>query len=471
MAVRIAVKDLPAKLPGRVDPKDSTRYVFDTVHSTNQLGNKTQWTIIVRVLDQKKDEFVSITPDFYKGQLNKDYVGWIKVYSGVIGGKVRETPPTIISKGKNIGKANETNVFTQALRDAFSKYNDQIKKSKSQDVVVDGVILYPPMLAQNITAQKKPIDYKQNVYIQPKYNGVRVVSVMGESVTDNNQNTKEELTEMNNIIMYSRTRKLYFMFDYIRKELAEIFDWAKSEFAYERKESDNGEVKNKLYLDGEIYKTGVNLQLIAGIANREITPEDIGEYLDYYIFDCFFPDKELVFSERLKYLQRIKSKFPDLKYVKFAPTHSVDSWDETKALYDSYLAEGLEGAIMRLDQPYKYSYNSYHTPWLLKIKPVLDEEFKIVGYKAAEKGKAQGDLMFIVETDQGKQFSVTLGMPLGEKKALYKKMSTVCPGHGGKTYFEAKYKGKLLTVMFDEWSKDKIPLRARTDGIVIRDYE
>ena len=41
----------------------------------------------------------------------------------------------------------------------------------------------------------------------------------------------------------------------------------------------------------------------------------------------------------------------------------------------------------------------------------------------------------------------------------------------GLTHFENKYKGKMLTIKYDELSTDGVPVRARTDGIVIRDYE
>ena len=39
----------------------------------------------------------------------------------------------------------------------------------------------------------------------------------------------------------------------------------------------------------------------------------------------------------------------------------------------------------------------------------------------------------------------------------------------GKTLFERKFKGKPLTVQFDEYSMNNVPIRA--NAVAIRDYE
>jgi hypothetical protein len=38
-----------------------------------------------------------------------------------------------------------------------------------------------------------------------------------------------------------------------------------------------------------------------------------------------------------------------------------------------------------------------------------------------------------------------------------------------KSKFKKDYYGKMMTVEFEDWSKDKIPLRAK--AVTIRDYE
>lgn len=445
------VKDFRKEIPGEIDHDDTTTYKFPEIIGKNKHGTKTHWQIIVRLYDRKTDKFIEIRDEYYNGkqQLPAEIVGWMKVISktgessktGKIG-KVRDTVPTIVESGKNLTKENETNVFTQALRDAYGKYMTQTQKSGLNDIMYEGVKLYPPMLAQNKESQKKQPDYSANIYIQPKYNGVRVVSTADNS---------------GGIIMYSRKMKLYYGFSYIRDEISKIIDW------FDQKHD------MKIYIDGEIYYPEMSLQKISGIVRKETQESDIR--LNYYVFDCFFPDKpDMLYSERLMFMEKIKAHFGDkLHYVKFTPTDQVKSEEEAQIMFRKYLKDGLEGAIMRLDGKYEYSYNEYHSSVLLKMKPVLDDEFDIIGYEAAEKGKSKGVLKFILQTKEGKVFPINIGMPIPELKEMYKMMPKI--EKNGKTYFENHFKGKKLNVKFDEWSDDRLPLRPRTEGIVLRDYE
>jgi hypothetical protein len=60
-------------------------------------------------------------------------------------------------------------------------------------------------------------------------------------------------------------------------------------------------------------------------------------------------------------------------------------------------------------------------------------------------------------------------MPIADRVALFKKMGAA--EANGKTHFENAYAGKRMTIQYDELSKDGVPLRIVTDGIVLRDYE
>lgn len=439
-AKSLAIKDYK-KIPGEIDPNDPTTYIFPQVASKRN-AKPTYWRIIVRLVEANiydergEDSFRLIADEYFNNKPISNTYGWIKVLSKVgENGKVKKAPPTYVKSGKNIGKANQTNVFTQALRDALSKYNKQLQKSR-EDIVAP-ITLYPPMLAQEKSKQKSPVDYSREVYIQKKFNGVRVVSA-----AHNGQ-----------IIMYSRARHIYPGFSHIRPELGEIF----------------AKYPN-IYLDGEVYKHGVDLQIISGTARKEIGAECVELKLDYYIFDCFDPARpDLTFSQRLAIIQEIEKNFGHLIFVKFVETNRVKNEEEAQAFYQHYLSGGYEGAILRLDAPYKYSYNDYHSSNLLKMKPVHDAEFRIIGYTSGRVGKAEGVLMFILQTKSGKEFTINLGMPIEERKELYAKMGTI--EDNGKTHFENHYKGKLLTVMFDELSSDGVPVRARTQGIVLRNYE
>jgi len=456
-ASSINITDFKAQMPGKVSD-DKLVYEFPLITSiNNRTKKKTLWRILVGLQDAVGTAVEIRDSYFGSEQLPVGICAWIRVVSGIEGGKVRDVKPTIVCEGKNAGKANATNAFTQALRDALGLHNKQAKKSTSakEEAKPNGgdhltYEMYPPMLALNIeTLKKKPDWDHETLFVQRKYNGVRVVSTYdGEfgSGTD-------VAPAKPRVILYSRSRHEYPDFDYIKSELLPIFEY------YWR------ETGRKLYLDSELYKAGIDLQELSGIARRILKHESRKSepQLELHVYDCFLPtDAELTFSERLEILEEIFAKFGNLTYIKFVPTYRVDSHAEMEVYYKKFLSEGYEGIIIRRDAPYQFSYNSYHSPDLLKKKPVHEEEFKIIGYTEGEKGKAKGALMLILETPEGKKFTITPGLTMEERYKLFAEMPQV---------FERDYKGKMLTVLFDEYSADKIPVRARTDGLIIRNYE
>jgi len=450
----INIKDFASELPGAIDPKDPTQYVFPEIQSTNQHKKQMFYSIVVRLEKTETDgtkTFIPLVPKYFdsKEVIPVGVVGYIKVLSKVKEtGAYKKSEPTYVKTGKNLGKANQTNVFTQALRDAYSKYNKHKQKSSTLDSNKTTIELYPPMLSQWLSdqAQFTDEDYA-NAWTQVKLNGVRVVA----TVDIVEPNTRQ-------IIFYSRSRHLYPGFKYIKDELDAVFLYFEKEQGM------------KIYLDGEIYKHGVDLQTTSGDARKESKSEATDIKYNYNIFDVFVPAQpELTFSQRLKLLDIIQLQTATTNYIKVVPTVKVESKIHFDELYKAALKDNYEGIMLRTDTPYRYSYNSYHSKSLLKLKPVHDGEYKIVGYTAGTKGKAEGDLMFILETATGKQFTITLGLTSTERKRLYQEMEV--KDTDGVTTFEKKYKGKQLTIQYAELSSDGVPVQARTEGIVIRDYE
>lgn len=461
----IKIDNYKTDIPGKIDPDDNTVFMFPQIVSqNNKSGKKTYWRALVRVFTENNSgdkHYLPLLPEYFNPKHDMEgKKALIVIVSKLEGGKVRDVTPTIINSGKNLGKANETNVFTQALRDALGLHNKhlQIANYSGPETIIPGkealgpkssaspenlaaqiyektgvlARFYPPMLAklrdvQNITFP---------AYVQPKLNGVRVV-IFYDAPTKN-------------IYVYSRNKKAYPGFDYIIKELAPILAEHPG-----------------LYLDGEMYKHGMSLQEISGYARRALsTSINAAEKLEYNVFDAFRPDQDkVVFSERQKWLDPIFNyKFAHIKRV---PTTQVKNEEEIRANYDKWLKDGYEGAIIRLDAPYVYSYHHYHTPVLLKMKLIMEGEYTIVGYTRGKKGKAADALMLTLETPEGKRFDVTPAMPLPDRNKLYAKMGE--KGPDGKTYFERHYLGKPYTIQYQELSKDNIPVQAR--GEVVRDYE
>lgn len=420
----INVKDYRTEVPGGLD-EPKTAWVFPTVEGVNSNSKTMYWTVSVKVFRMVGGVpvFIPIEEDFFNSKVSIDAFAQISVDSKIAGGKVRDAVPTVVRAGKNLGKASSTNALTQALRDAYGLYNKQLKKHTRDET------RFPPMLAQVLKDQKKPIDIAAGVYVQRKYDGVRAVSTI----------------EGDELIMYSRRGNLYPGFDYIKGELkAALAPY----YAAGR----------KVYLDGEIYKHGVMLQDISGQARRDSTADDI--ICDYMIYDCFIPSEpELIYADRKTLLDEIFAA-AGFTHAENVETFAVNTEAELVELYEAFLEEGYEGAMVRVNAPYAYSYNEHHSKVLLKMKPTRDAEFTMIGWETGEKGKAAQALMAICQTDAGKAFPVTPAMELPDRIALAKKMVEIEPN--GKTHFENHWQGRKLIVYYDEMSKDLVPQRART---------
>lgn len=430
-STHVNITDFLAELPGT---RTEFGWEFPTVNSVNSNGKAMFWIVTVGLFEVTPAGDVDIRPTdqhFQAAPLGDNMRGRIVVRSGIVGGKTKKVSPTIVFTGKNIGKKSATNVWTQALRDALGMYNKQFKKRR--DIAVNNVdapanpTMYPPMLAQVFSQQKNVlIDDDHPVYMQPKFNGVRSVAVMND----------------NQVLIYSRRRNIYPGLDHIRAEVAVMLaDYPGT------------------YLDGEIYLHGEPLQEISGAARGGHTDK---KYY-YMVYDCFDPKSpDENFAERHIILEGIFGGH-ECVYVKPVETVRVTNRDQVGPLFDRWIDEKYEGAMIRLDKPYEYSYNEKHSKRLLKMKPVLDAELEIVGYSDSGKGKSAGALMIVCGVEyEGTTFllPVTPAMEIEERVAMAAKMKVIEPN--GKTHFDNHWLGKKIIVEYDELSKDGIPQRART---------
>lgn len=447
----IHVKDFRTEIPGKLSDDRLTWY-FPLVTTTTTLGQESNWKIYVRVVSGNPpttdSDPIPIEDSFFDSKpMNNNLAGWIKVDTG-IGDTVSVRVPTLILSGKKPKTKSATNVFTQALRDAYGLYNKQAKKASTATINIEKGIsteLLPPMLAQTLAEQttRPTISDEDPAFIQPKFNGVRAVTTLNELPAVDGKRQWE-------VIMYSRRKNLYPGFNYIKNEVKDILIsfWEKGV---------------KLYLDGELYKHGIALQDISGHARREDKAEGIS--LDYMVYDCFVAnDRNLNVIERRKILDEV---FGQLNgpgnvtslHTKMVPTDEVYMFEDIDTLYKLFLSQGYEGAMVRLNKPYSFGFNEHHSDVLLKIKPTFDGEYEVTGWETGKKGKAAQALMIICSLD-GKTFPVTPALKLPERIALANKMATVEPN--GKDHFTNHWKGKKIIVFYDELSKSGLPQRART---------
>ena len=234
-----------------------------------------------------------------------------------------------------------------------------------------------PMLAYPVS--KKPIDYTDKVFIQPKLDGVRcLIQATGDSVTGFY------------VTAYSRTGKEWLNIDHIIKVLVPFF------------------VKHpNVILDGELYNHDLKNdfeKIISLVRKTKPMYHDRVESEMKVQFHCYdIIDENMIFSERMGF---VYNNLEESYCIKHVPTDRVFKHEEALSVhYDGNLKDGYEGSIVRLNTEYQCKRS--HS--LRKFKDFSDAEATIIGYEEG-KGKRVGTLgKFMMQDDEGKEFGCPPG--------------------------------------------------------------
>jgi DNA ligase-1 len=420
-----------------LDPKEfpftienSYKIKFPKLFSKLNSSNKIRFWEIYAFLLYKNEKIKIISLDQFNALKLKypKLIMYIYTEYGQINGKISITEPTIIKEGKNIGKSNETNIFTQSLihmRNLYLKKINSGYKLKISNINTDNIF---PMALQIYDKYKKHIVYP--CYIQPKLDGIRLISQL----------------EDNNVILKSRRLKEFKGFQAIKDEIKILLQ--------------NSEDKN-IILDGELYNHNTSLQEISGIVRNE--QEDYKEKLKlkFYIFDYINIFQNNTFEERY---QKLKELFKNkkFKHIILIDTIKINNEKESNIYYNNFIKDGYEGIVYKnMNAKYEFSnYKEIRSYQFLKRKKGYDAEYPIIGFEAGIHGKDKDAIIFIMGTTNGKQFKAVPNDTLPNRKKMYKLALE---------NFNTLYKNKLATIKFDEYSQDQIPLRAKF--ITIREYE
>lgn len=489
-------------MPGSFS-EDGKTYEFPMVSEVDAVGNTRNWVLYVQMADSSDELCVLNDKSILSQPVTQldDMHGVIFTKSWHEGGNQHKgKTPTIVSRGKNVGKKNATNVATQALRDGLGLYNKKLKASGRKGVVSVPVqqsaaaasgqdeqthIDRPlPMLVKKLGDSKDAKldleEFTNGVMVQPKLNGVRLVarSVDGE------------------INLYSRKGGDYpglsKMYPDIQEILSKVPDcWAQMDSFEKYSES-----APLVYLDGELYEHGKSLRWISGEARNS----GGGATLTFWVFDCFFPEiaaqgKNVPSKFRQDFLDRLFSaaKFEEGKKANIARVETTPieigkdgntaelCMDKVNTIIKAYIADGYEGGIVRKNnKPYRYGEKNYHSSNLLKIKPLFDSEFPVVSYSQGEAGKDRGAVIWTCEVPAGESETgnaetfnvVSKNMTYKQRYKLFAHLGDMVENADGQkmTRFERDFKGKLMTIEYPERSsKTGKPTQAKAIGF--RHYE
>jgi len=267
-----------------------------------------------------------------------------------------------------------------------------------------------PMLAHKF--DDKRVNWSQPVYIQPKLDGVRCLF------------TKDGA--------YSRAGNKFMNVVHIELALIPFF-------------KQNPDV----ILDGELYNHELKNdfeKIISLVRKQKPTADDrldARHLVQFHVYDYF--DGVMYDSYKTRMQQLVTSDIYDAQ-IKYVPAKLVDSYNYARDIHTTFLSEGYEGSIIRLDGLYKHG-RSYD---LMKFKDFSDTEATIIGYETG-KGKREGTLgKFIMQDDDGVEF----GCPPG-KGYNYKDLANILNNIGdyiGKratfTYFQRTQAGSYRHPLF-----------------------
>jgi DNA ligase-1 len=311
---------------------------------------------------------------------------------GKVGGKIQETQD-VIKEGKNQGRSNETTAKQQAESEATSQWEKKLKsgyvksldsaEAGEVDDVIEGGIL--PMLAKRFDEQGDKVVYP--AYAQPKFDGHRCIAVVDKK---------------GSCTLWSRTRKPI-------TGLPHIISAIEHSGARD------------IVLDGELYNHDYKSNF------EELTsfiPKEGHEVVQYHIYDI--ADNTLTFAQRLKEIYKLSLYTPLLA----VQTQKVDDEDELLIMFEVFLQQGYEGAMVR---NMGGLYVNKRSTDLLKIKEFQDDEFEIVDVEEG-RGKLAGKAIFVCANKQGTKFKAKMKGDQDELAKFWKNPSLAI--------------GRMLTVQY-----------------------
>lgn len=263
---------------------------------------------------------------------------------GVLGGKDAVSGWSTATP-TNVGRANERNAEQQAAFEAAAeeakKLAREYRRSEDQLDEVPAAV----MLALDYAKVKKPFIFNPRaIACQPKLDGIRMVASARGDYT-------REFQPFGDPVIH------------IREALAPIFDKYPA-----------------LILDGELYNHGYhdNFNAISSLIRKQKLTEEqrlkTARVLEYHIYDV--PSVTGGFTQRHDVLAEIFAQFDlDLDPLVMVPTTFPETLEEIDQAYADALAEGYEGQIIRLNEPYGFGVRS---PALIKRKTFVTEEFEVV---------------------------------------------------------------------------------------------
>ena len=405
---------------------------------TSAAGKRLEWAIYVAVLPKEHMDMtwasleelepyvVPIDPEWRNDRckLPPDLVAAVVKTRRFVGSETQTlVAPTFVLSGKNLGKKNQTNALTQALKEAEATLRKR-KEKKLDDFV-------RPMLAKEIELEKlDTLEFP--LMVQEKIDGVRVV-------------VKTDGT------LQSRGGKPLPTPAHLERDVRAL---AATGFVW----------------DGELFATTPEgraepLQFISGAARGSDAakkPDKETERVRARLFVCLY-DAVLPGTYRAR-LAAMRVALPSLDHCRLIDTDEVMDAGAVRAAFDQVVSRHGEGLILRSPDSglYLQSTNGARSPQLLKLKAEFTADALVVdvipGKQGADRKAAVFVLKVLPETlpqrfeaqrkaAEGAVFDAVPNMTRPERERVLRERED--------------YLGKVFAFSFQDMSEDGSPLRAR----------
>lgn len=427
-------------------------YTYPTLFSRDSRGDIIQWSI--------------------QCVQNEDLTAKIVIKEGITIG-TKTISERNISKGKNIGKINQTTPYQQALSESESRWNKKLKQGYKNIKAMIDIKSYhllmmkddasialeiskyishvktddnenlKPMKAQSYFKDNGEVRIKFPCYGQPKLNGFRCMARVEETTLDKGTifEKKEKI-----VVFRSKEGLRYDIFDGIIPIQLLSTKFLISSYPDLIKYHDK--LDEYVTLDGEMYVPNLSLQRISSAVRKRNNDTSL---ITFYVFDLALLN--LTQSERFKILDCIGTNLDLLNEnkIKIVKWLEVFNNDQAQTITDEWIKEGYEGGIFR-DKKSLYKFG-HRASTMVKLKRHQDKEFIIVNVVPGDNSPELG--IFVCRAENGLTFKVTPeGNHIIRKEYLINKPS---------------YIGKKLTVKFFERTDDGLPFQCV--GTAVRDYE
>lgn len=300
---------------------------------------------------------------FWYMEVNPNIPSKYRTVSGLLNGSPTKSEWTQAT-AKNIGKANFTTAESQALAEIEAKYRQKLDSKYYESIEeAKGYKFFAPMLAK--TYNKEAF---LPSFVQPKLDGYRcIASSKG---------------------LFSRQGKRWNL-PHIEEALAPIFEESRG-----------------LILDGELYNHNLkdDFNTLGSLIKKEKRTESesflVKNTVQYHVYDM--PSLSMHrFARRFEF---VTLWLTDLEHpsIRIVETHEVDTLKELETHYANFIADGYEGAMVRLNALYEPGKRSNS---LLKLKDFMDAEFELVKVEEGEGNWAGAAKTAVIRLPDGREQS------------------------------------------------------------------